>query len=181
MPKVTSGLAGGLQLKSLAGHKTRPTADKVKQGVFSALSPRLTGSSFLDLYAGSGQIAIEAKSRGAGLVVAVEKSRPACRLITENIRSTGLDISLLQMSATSALQDLIRQDLRFSLVYFDPPWMLLDRELEKNTDLIKDCLESDGLLLVEHDFKQELNLQELGWHIVKQYRYGQTEVTVCRP
>ena len=128
--RVIAGTAGGRRLVSPPGDRLRPTADRVKESVFSALGPdRLTGARVLDLYAGTGALAIEALSRGAEEAVLVERDAAAARAIQANLESTG-------MTGRAVLR---RSDVRsvlagpaaapFDLVFLDPPYDLPDAAL----------------------------------------------------
>src|SRR5258708_5536771 len=88
--RVISGTARGRQLKRVAGEGTRPIMDRVKEALFNILSDNIGGATFLDLYAGTGSVGIEALSRGADYVVFVENARPAIRVIEENLALTRL-------------------------------------------------------------------------------------------
>ena len=90
MPRVIGGACGGIPLLAPKGEKTRPTADKVKESLFSILQPRIEGISFLDLFSGSGQIGIEAVSRGAGKAVLIDASRESQDIISRNLIKTKL-------------------------------------------------------------------------------------------
>jgi 16S rRNA (guanine966-N2)-methyltransferase len=153
MPRVISGSAGGIHLSSVRGLETRPTADRVKEALFSMLMSRWPPQGFLDLYAGTGQIGLEAASRGADPVVLVEKNRDGCRVIRENIEKTHLSASvcLLQRPVGPALDALRREGRSFSLIFADPPYREALQTLSRLAGPLADLLTPDGRLILEHD------------------------------
>lgn len=122
--RVVAGTAGGLRLVAPEGEGTRPTSDRVKEAWFSSLHPRLPGASVLDLWSGSGALALEAASRGAARVVAVEREREALAAIRDNVATTGLDVEVVGAALPGALAGLLGP---FDVVVGDPPY-LIDRD-----------------------------------------------------
>lgn len=120
--RIIAGTRRSLPLKTLEGDTTRPTADKYKETLFNCLQADVPGSRFLDLFAGSGSIGIEALSRGAKHAVFVENDRDAIGIIRENIRFTRFadQADILKMDALGYLRNLLRVD--FNLIYIDPPY-----------------------------------------------------------
>ena len=119
--RVITGLARGRRLETLPGEATRPTAEKVKESLFSAIQFDIEGRRVLDLFAGSGQLGIEALSRGASGCVFVDKNTEAVKIIRRNLQNTGLS-SAAQVLGTDALSYLTRPGDRFDLVFLDPPY-----------------------------------------------------------
>ncbi len=119
--RVVAGEFGGRPLKTLEGKTTRPTTDKVKGAIFNMIGPFFDGGRVLDLFSGSGSLAIEAVSRGMSSAVLVEKDRRAQAIIQENIKMTKSEkqFQLLKMDAVRALTQLTGQ---FDLVLLDPPY-----------------------------------------------------------
>ncbi|MCI8465021.1 MAG: 16S rRNA (guanine(966)-N(2))-methyltransferase RsmD [Lachnospiraceae bacterium] len=129
--RVIAGTARRLPLKTLEGPETRPTTDRIKETLFNMLQADVSGSRFLDLFAGSGAIGIEALSRGARECVFVEKNRKAAECIRENLSFTRLEESaeLMECDALTAIRRL--EDAGgevFDLIFMDPPYK---KELEK--------------------------------------------------
>lgn len=121
--RVIAGKARRLRLKTTPGFDTRPTADKVKETLFNILNPYLAGSSFLDLFAGSGSIGIEALSRDAKLCVFVDSDARAVRCIKENLIFTKLSGGeVIQKNVLAAISQLSINKYRFDIVYLDPPY-----------------------------------------------------------
>ncbi|MBQ6359641.1 MAG: 16S rRNA (guanine(966)-N(2))-methyltransferase RsmD [Lachnospiraceae bacterium] len=122
--RVIAGKAGRLLLKSVPGYTTRPTVDKYKETLFNILAPYIPGARFLDLFAGSGAIGIEALSRGAAECVFAEKDMRAVKVIRENLRHTKLDADARVMpgDAGVVLAGLDREGRSFDIIFMDPPY-----------------------------------------------------------
>lgn len=128
--RIIGGSAGGRRLKVPPGERTRPTSDRVREALFSSLESALgslAGRSVLDLYAGSGAIALEAASRGADPVLAVESDRRAAAVATDNVTSTGLGVRVV----TTAVERLTARPatLAYDVVVADPPYPLDNDDL----------------------------------------------------
>jgi 16S rRNA (guanine966-N2)-methyltransferase len=120
--RITGGEARGARLRTLKGSETRPTADQVRKAMFDILASQVAGSRVLDLFAGSGALGIEALSRGAAEAVFVESSRAACRLITDNLSTSGLGAKGV-VKCITAEGFLSRARIQpFDLAFLDPPY-----------------------------------------------------------
>ncbi len=171
--RVISGSARSLKLKTLDGLETRPTTDKIKETLFNIIQPYLYDCVFLDLFAGSGAIGIEALSRGAKSAVFVDRNPKACACIRENLEHTHLE-----EGATVIKQDVLQEIPKlkgkgpFDFIYMDPPYK---EGLEKNilTCLFKySLLSRDGTIIVEADLKTDFDYADaLGFTIVRTKRY----------
>ena len=175
--RVVAGKYGGRPLKTLDGKTTRPTTDKVKGAIFNMIGPYFDGGRVLDLYSGSGGLAIEAISRGMETAILVEKDRRAQAIISENIQMTkeSRRFDLLKMESGRALEMLTGS---FDLVLLDPPYakeqIVADLEkLEK-----RQLLSQDVLVVCETDKDVELPEEIAGLGIWKQKIYGISKVTV---
>ena len=183
MPRVVTGRFRGAILQAPEGDKTRPTTDKVKEALFSIIQAYVPDSEFLDLFAGSGQIGIEALSRGAKRVTLVERSGQAAAVISRNISKIRLEdsdeIRLHKKSVAQALELLGQAGEKFDIIFMDPPYKDVPVRLDEATKLISefDMLASDGMLIVEHDkdcmIPEELN----GLKRVRSCSYGITVIT----
>ena len=122
--QVVAGSARRIQLKTLAGDHTRPTSNRIKETLFNILQPYIPGCRFLDLYAGSGGIGIEALSRGAEAAVFVDNNRQACAVIEDNLTRTRLKekARLYQSDAAAALKRLALSREPFDIIFMDPPY-----------------------------------------------------------
>ena len=122
--RVISGTYRGLHLGTLKGGNLRPTSDQMRETLFDVLGPKVEGAAFLDAYAGSGAVGIEALSRGASEVVFIEHHRPAQQLIRKNLEALGIKSGyyLIRASVTKGLERLDREGSRFDYLFVDPPY-----------------------------------------------------------
>ena len=167
--RVITGLARGRRLETLPGEATRPTAEKVKESLFSAIQFDIEGRRVLDLFAGSGQLGIEALSRGASGCVFVDKNTEAVKIIRRNLQNTGLS-SAAQVLGTDALSYLTRPGDRFDLVFLDPPYAaeLLLPALNKVAPLVND----GGIIVCETEAGVELPQRVDRFSVARTYKYG---------
>lgn len=175
--RVITGTARGARLKTLEGLDTRPTTDKVKESVFNIIQFDIPGREVLDLFAGSGQMAIEALSRGAAGAVLVDSNRAAMKVISENLQKTRLD-SIAQV-VSGDYQAYLRSCRRqFDVIFLDPPYA--SDMLENSLKLISefDILSSGGIIVCERPIDGTLpDFVGDTWSL-KDYRYGKTVITV---
>lgn len=175
--RVITGVARGRRLETLPGDATRPTAEKVKESLFSAIQFDIEGRRVLDLFAGSGQLGIEALSRGASGCVFVDKSTEAVQVIRRNLQHTGL-AALAQVVGTDASTYLIRPKDRFDLVLLDPPYAsdLLPGLLDRVAPLVND----GGLIVCETDAATEMPERVERFALARTYRFGRVCVWLYR-
>jgi len=175
--RVVAGKYGGRPLKTLAGKTTRPTTDKVKGAIFNMIGPYFDGGRVLDLYAGSGSLAIEAISRGMTTAILVEKDRRAQAIINQNLKMTREEerFELLKMEANQSLE---RITGHFDLVLLDPPYAReqIVTDIEKMAE--RELLSNDALIVCETDKSVDLPEEIAGLSIWKQKIYGISKVTV---
>lgn len=171
--RVIAGTARRLRLKTLEGLETRPTTDRIKETLFNMIADGLFGCSFLDLFAGSGGIGIEALSRGAKRAVFVEKNPKACVCVRENLAHTKLSAQAetMQADALNALARLSGHE-SFDYIYMDPPY---GKELEKKALAFladSSLLAEDGVIIIEASLDTAFDdAEELGYSIIKSKRY----------
>ena len=177
--RVITGKARGIRLKTPDGMLTRPTADKVKEAVFSVLQFDIPGSRVLDLFAGTGQLGIEAISRGAVSAVFVDGRRDACKLVQENLRLTKFSAQA-QVIQSDYLAYLERCRDKFDLIFLDPPYaeVFLENALKKISEI--DILSDRGIIICERPAEKTLDFEIAGLSRGKDYRYGKTWVTLFR-
>lgn len=181
--RVITGSAKGRRLKTTAARGTRPTADRVKEAIFSMLESRiaLPGARVLDLFAGSGALGIEALSRGAAECVFVEAARPAVRALRENLAACGFDRrgQVVTLSVSAAVRRLAKEHARFDGVILDPPYQQ-DLVAQTLVQLAAARLVAPGgWVLVEHHLDEAP--PEAPWpYLTKPHRYGKTAVTLLR-
>ena len=177
--RVISGTKRGIQLKTPTGMDTRPTADRVKEALFSILQFDLPGTKVLDLFGGTGQLGIEALSRGAYHAVFIDQSKSACSTIKENLRRTDFQncTTVVQSDYLSYLQN-TRE--KFDIIFLDPPYaeVFLENSLKLITEI--DILQSGGIIVAERPLGKELPWSFLGYTRSKDYKYGKTLLTLYR-
>ena len=177
--RVITGKARGIQLKTPDGMLTRPTADRVKEALFSIIQFDIPGARVLDLFGGTGQLGIEALSRGAKHAVFVDANDSACRLIRENLKRTKLE-SEAQVVRADYMEYLQRCRETFDLVLLDPPYaeVFLENALKKLTEI--DILQSGAIIVAERPVDKALTLDFPGFTRSKDYKYGNTLLTLYR-
>ena len=177
--RVISGKARGVSLKTPNGVLTRPTADRVKEAMFSIIQFDLPGAMVLDLFGGTGQLGIEALSRGAVKAVFVDQDRNACNLIRENLKRTKLDGdgTVIQSDYLSFLRT-TRE--KFNIILLDPPYAeeFLENSLKMITEI--DILQSSGIIVCERPLDKALSLEFSGFSRSKDYKYGNTLLAIYR-
>ena len=177
--RVIAGSAKGFKLNAPKGLSTRPTADRVKEGLFSAIQFEIEGGQVLDLFAGSGQLAIEALSRGAKSAVLVDQDGEAVRVIRENLAKTGFSDRARVLRADYR-QYLQSTSDRFDLIFLDPPYA--EKDLENALNLISeiDILRENGIIICEKAKDGHFSASFPGLKQDRTYRYGKTEILLYR-
>ena len=158
--RVVAGSRRSLPLRTLEGVDTRPTLDRYKETLFNIIMPYVPESRFLDLFSGSGSIAIEALSRGASHAVLVENSRAAAEVIKYNVHFTKFDDSadIIQKDAVTYVRNLPKVD--FDIIYIDPPY---NKGLEKAVMLElnkKKFISEDAIIIVESALEEDFSYIE---------------------
>ncbi len=175
--RIIAGTARSLPLKTIPGMETRPTTDRIKETLFNILNPYLLDCQFLDLFAGSGQIGLEAVSRGASKAVFVENNKKAAACIEENINFTKFtdNCTLLVRDAVTAIYQMEGRE-PFDLVFLDPPY---GKGLE--ADVLQalaaaSLLHKDSLIVVETSLDTDLSYtQEWGYQITREKTYKKNQ------
>ncbi len=177
--RVISGKARGTTLKTPDGMTTRPTADRVKEAMFSIIQFELPGAKVLDLFGGTGQLGIEALSRGAKSCVFVDKNESACGVIRENLRRTGFSENA-KIVRSDYLSYLKSTGETFNIILLDPPYG--EEFLENSIKLLSeiDILQSDGIIVAERPFGKDLSLEFTCFTRSKDYKYGNTVLALYR-
>ena len=177
--RVITGSAGGRRLLELEGLETRPTTDRVKEGVFSALQFDIEGRRVLDLFAGTGQLGLEALSRGAERCTFVDQRREAAALVRENVKLCRFE-DRARVAQEEALSFLSSCREKFDVVFLDPPYQsgLLEKSLETLTRF--DILREYGIIVCESGTEWTVPPLAPPYEAGREYRYGQIKLTVCR-
>ena len=172
--RVITGTARGRKLEQLVGEDVRPTTDRVKEAVFSIIQFDIEGRRFLDLFAGSGQMGIEALSRGAKQAVFVDNRRESVAIVKRNLESTklGENAKVVQMDSISYLN--INRE-KFDFLFLDPPYGtgLLQAALAK----AESVMNKGGLILCESPVTEELPEELEDFVKYRQYKYGKIKIT----
>jgi 16S rRNA (guanine966-N2)-methyltransferase len=178
--RVIAGVYGGRGLKAPRGMNTRPTSARVREALFSVLGD-VSGRNVLDLYAGTGALAIEALSRGAARAVLVEHDRAALACIRENLAALGAETrtELIPRAIAKASGDIVRRG-PFELILCDPPWSDLDRAADELRRLVSGgALAEGGTLTLEHSAKAP-RPEIAGLDAFDQRHWGDTAVSLFR-
>ncbi|MGN0064936.1 MAG: 16S rRNA (guanine(966)-N(2))-methyltransferase RsmD [Nocardioides sp.] len=178
MTRIIAGTAGGRRLQTPQGQATRPTSDRVREALFSAIESwggSLSGMRVLDLYAGSGAVGLEAWSRGASAVTLVEHDRRTAALIGENARAIGCDVAqVLAQSVRTVLASAPAQP--YDVVFMDPPYPMADAEVDEELALLVEngWLVPDALVVVERAAKRTTVTWPEGIEAGRTRKYGET-------
>lgn len=177
--RVITGKARGVQLKTPDGLQTRPTTDRVKEALFSIINFDIPDACVLDLFGGTGQLGIEALSRGAKSAVFVDQREDACKLIRENLRRTKLDGEGKVVRA-DYLEFLRQSRDKFDIIFLDPPYeeVYLENSLKCIAEI--DILQSRGIIVTERPLGKELPYDFDGFTRSKDYKYGKILLTIYR-
>ena len=177
--RVITGTARGIQLKTPDGMQTRPTADRVKEALFSIINFDIPGAKVLDLFGGTGQLGIEALSRGAASAVFVDAREESCRLIRENLKRTKLEKDA-KVIRSDYLDYLNRCREQYNIILLDPPYaeVFLENSIKRITEI--DILQSDGIIVAERPLGKELPWEFEGFTRTKDYKYGKVLLTIYR-
>ncbi|MBQ1705632.1 MAG: 16S rRNA (guanine(966)-N(2))-methyltransferase RsmD [Clostridia bacterium] len=174
--RIITGIAKGKRLQTPEGLHTRPTAERVKESIFSIIQWDLEGREVLDLFGGSGQLGLEALSRGAKHCVIVDGDRSAQRAIEANIRTCGFEKSctLIKGDAFSYLQR--QKKAAFHIIFLDPPYggAILNRALEEICRI--DILAEGGIIVCESGETDELTPVAPPYRVLRQYHYSHSNV-----
>jgi len=177
--RVITGKARGIVLKTPDGMATRPTSDRVKEALFSIIQFDIPAARVLDLFGGTGQLGIEALSRGAKRAVFVDEREDACRLIRENLKRTKLEQSA-RVVRSDYMAYLKTCSEQFDIVLLDPPYaeVFLENSLKMITEI--DILQSGAIIVAERPVGKELPWDFPGFERSRDYKYGNTLVTIYR-
>lgn len=175
--RVITGFAKGRKLRTLSGEDVRPTTDRVKEALFSIIQFEIEGRRVLDLFAGSGQLGIEALSRGAASAVFVDSSRDSIEVVRENLKTTQLAQSA-QVMQMDSLAFLAGQCGPFDLALLDPPYGagLVQRALP----MVVRRMALGGVIICEAPAKEDLPEQAEDFCLVRRYSYGRISLALYR-
>ena len=185
MMRIITGRARGIKLNTLEGVNTRPTSERAKEAVFSMIQFDIEGREVLDLFAGSGQMGLEAVSRGAASATFIDKSKDAAKVIAQNIEKTKLSefCRLLNSDVTDFIR-VTKGRKKYDVVFIDPPYALravvptlkalLDGDMLKATSIIVCESEEADIFEADGDLKEK-------FEIIKVAKYGMAHITIVKP
>lgn len=175
--RVITGTAKGRVLETLSGEDVRPTTAKIKESVFSIIQFQIPGRNFLDLFAGSGQMGIEALSRGASSATFVETSRQAVATVKKNLKNTRLEENA-QVVNMDSISFLAMKKGEYDVAFLDPPYKtgLLQKAMEN----LPAVMRKSGVIICENPMEEELPEQFSDFFLDRQYRYGTIRISTYR-
>ncbi|HHY70174.1 MAG TPA: 16S rRNA (guanine(966)-N(2))-methyltransferase RsmD [Thermoanaerobacterales bacterium] len=173
--RIIGGFHKGRKIKSIAGNITRPTADFVREALFNIIGNDVIGSSFLDLFAGTGAVGLEALSRGAENAVFIERNAVACSVIKQNLRDLKLSdkAAIVQSDTVSALKKPVFKGKIFDIIFMDPPYF--KNQIETTLGILRDTNMVKSIVVVQHP--QDELFKFNGFSCYKHRRYGRTALT----
>ena len=168
--RITGGIARSLTLKSPTGGFIRPSADALRESLFSSLGETVKGQTFLDLFAGTGAYGLEALSRGASGGIFVEKDRRAMKCLRMNMENVSKAMGACKTPCEAFLADVLKwrpaREKQFGIIFADPPYRDLEKISSRLFALLSRWIARDGLVI--HEMPAELNLQFSGWNEMRQ-------------
>ena len=181
--RIIAGAYRGLQLRTLKGGNLRPTSDQLRETLFDILGPSVEGANFLDAYAGTGAVGLEALSRGARDVVFIEHHRAAAQMIRQNLAALKIDsgYELLTCSVLTGIERLEKQGERFDIVFLDPPYAEIReyhhtlRQLARSSLLLP-----TSMVVSEHSRHVELEESYLSLFRMRLIRHGDAQLSLYR-
>lgn len=177
--RIISGSARGTKLYTLEGELTRPTLDRVKESLFSIIQGNLPNAKVLDLFAGSGALALEAISRGANRAILCDSSRKAAAIVNLNIDKTKLadQTTLWNLDYKNALKKAFGENLKFDIIFLDPPYGkgYLANSIKQIVEF--DLLSDDGIMIAETDVNKDIeDIKEIDCNIYDERQYGRVKL-----
>jgi 16S rRNA (guanine966-N2)-methyltransferase len=176
--RVIAGRWGGRRLQAPAGAATRPTADRVREALFSILGEHVAGARVLDLFAGSGALGIEALSRGAAEATFVDSAPAAVNAVRANLQALGGQADVRRADARVFLRGASRAGRHYDLVFLDPPYRLAERLGRELSEPLTAVLAPGGLAVSESDRRSVLDLDLTP---TDERRYGDTVIRIHGP
>jgi 16S rRNA (guanine(966)-N(2))-methyltransferase RsmD len=185
--RIIAGEYRGRRLKTLRGREVRPTSDRLRETLFNILRAEIPGSVFLDCYAGSGAVGLEALSRGAAQVYLVERDSTAARIIEQNIHALGLSAAqsgsarIVRAEVKAGLRKLTTQGVRADICFLDPPYALLGEAL-KSVAWICGCslMRPEGVIILEHSRKESTPARIGDWRCARLLTQGSSALSFYR-
>lgn len=180
--RIIAGTHKGRQIKAVTGDNTRPTTDKVKENIFNVMGQFFAGGMALDLFAGSGNLGLEAISRGVDRAVFIDMSPAAIKVINGNIANLNLgsQVEVYRNDAMRALGVLAKKSRQFDLIFLDPPYAKIRITNLLSEILNKELIRSDGIIMCEFDAGQNVEFDEDEFGVLKREVYGTIEILILQ-
>lgn len=175
--RVITGEARGRRLVTLEGDDVRPTTDKVKEGMFNIIQFDIPGARVLDLFAGSGQLGIEAISRGAKHCCFVDASKRSLDVVKENLKTCGFEKRASTFLGDSLSYITLSHDV-FDIVFLDPPYR--KQLIEKALPILASKVSDGGIIVCETAVEEELPETAGDFALAREYKYGKIKITTYR-
>lgn len=176
--RIIAGSRKGLRLISAKSNAIRPTADSTKELMFNVIGGDVRGSHVLDIYAGTGSLGIEALSRGATRAIFIESSQHARTVLSRNLKASGFEhqAEIIKFPAESALKHLGKDEMKFNVIFADPPYKNGLAETTVDAVRTNHLLAQSGWLIIEHSFKTELQSNP-EYELKIRKRQGETSIS----
>lgn len=174
--RVISGLARGTKLDSLEGLTTRPTLDRIKESMFNIIQNKIDGAHVLDLFSGSGALAIETLSRGATKAYLCDKSKEAINIIKKNIQKTRFEDKAVIINKDYLKCLNVLEDEKFDIIFLDPPYQSNFAETALKIIIQKDLLDENGIIIFETDKNDIKDIEKLNINIYDLRKYGRVKL-----
>lgn len=176
--RIITGTARGRKLLTPENYEIRPTAENVKEAIFSSIHFELSGATFLDLFAGTAQMGLEALSRGAEKAVFVDNDTSAIKIIRKNIENTGFS-NKAEVFAMPYSAFLKSTTMKFDIAFIDPPYE--KKIMQKALSNIANVMNDDGIIICEHETSLSTMPNSIeNFQLVKTYKYGATSISVYK-
>ena len=175
--RVISGEKRGKKLITLDGEEVRPTTDRIKESVFNVLQFEITDKNFLDMFAGSGQMAIEALSRGAKTATLIDFSQKSIKICEKNLISTNF-LEKAKLVNSNSIQYVKNINEVFDIAFLDPPYH--ENLLVESLTALAPKMSKAGIIVCEHPLSMSLPAKVIDFEKDKQYKYGKIELSVYR-
>lgn len=177
--RIITGSAKGRRIEAPEGEGTRPTSDKVKGAVFNILRNKVEDAAVLDMFSGTGNLGLEALSRGAGRCIFIEKDQKAFQILKKNITSLGFEESceMYHQDAFISIEKIKKRGMKFDIIFLDPPYgrQMVIKAIEEISRL--DILDYDGIIISEQDETDILPDKIGNIEAYRTEKYGRTKIT----
>lgn len=176
--RIIGGIYRGRRLRAVEGLAVRPTSDRLRETLFNILAPRIKGSRFLDICAGSGAVGLEALSRGASAATLIDNSRLACSVIEANLQTLGLkrEATVINRDGVAALKRLAEESKQFDIVFLDPPYASEIYDILMHELATTALLSKDAIVMVEHRAKTPPEPQYDELKLFREVKQGESAI-----